>query len=75
MHYCKILNNISLNYFPEDVKSALDNIQQNIISPDIILVSIRLYALSVDLPKSKKVYWAFYMIFFNKFIFIMSIIF
>lgn len=79
MHQYNILNNIPLNYLPEDdVKIAIDSIQHKIISSDIILISIQLYALSVDLPKSKKFHWAFYtniflVLFFYKLIFIMSV--
>lgn len=56
MSQYNILNNISLNYLPEDVvKTAIHSVQHKIISSDIILISVQLYALSADLTKSKKI--------------------
>lgn len=43
MHQYNILNNVSLNYLPEDVvKTAIDSIQHKTISPNIILISMQL---------------------------------
>lgn len=48
-----ILNNISLNYLPEDVRIVMDIIQHKIMSSAVILISTQLYALAVNLPGKK----------------------